>query len=66
MNGMINVSEELVLLSEEMVKTIENEDKEYGFKKNKSYIERNVPAYKFKKNLVGLTISDFEKIISNQ
>lgn len=63
---LINVSEELMGLSKELIKTIEKEDKEFEFKKNKGYIERNVPALKFKKNFIGLKVSDFEKIISKE
>lgn len=63
---LINISDELMELSKELIKTIEKEDKEFGFKKNKGYIERNVPALKFKKNFIGLKISDFEKIISEE
>lgn len=65
MYELINVSEELVNLSKEIVKTIEKEDKEHNFKKNKGYIERNVPASKFKKNIIGLRSKDISKIISN-
>jgi len=62
---LIIISDELVDLSKKMVETIEKEDKEYEFKKNKVYIERNVPASKFKfNNLIGLKQKDFEEIIS--
>lgn len=63
---MIQVSDELQRLSKEMVETIENEDKEFNFKQNRGYVERNVPALKYKKSLVGLNASDFEEIISDQ
>lgn len=63
MIGLINVSDELVDLSRELIETIEKEDKEYSFKINHSYIERNVPASKFK-NIIGVKSSDIGKIIS--
>lgn len=62
----MNISDELVVLAEEMVETIEKEDKEYDFKKNKGYVERNVLASKFKKNIIGLGSSDISKIISKE
>lgn len=61
----IVVSKELSILSNNIIETIEREDKEYFFKKNKGYVERNVLASKFKKNIIGLKKSDFDKIISN-
>ncbi len=63
---MIYVSDELQRLSKEMVETIEEEDKEFNFKQNRGYVERNVPALKYKKSLVGLNASDIEELISNQ
>ena len=65
MNELIQVSDELIFLSKEIVRIIEEEDREYEFKQNKGYVERNVSASKFKKNIVGLTVSNFEEIISN-
>lgn len=62
---LINVSGELIQLSKEMIETIEMEDREHNFKENKGYIERNVPASKFKKNILGLRNTDISKIISN-
>lgn len=59
-----NVSEELMLLSKELVETIEREDMEYEFKKNKGYVQRNISASNFKKNFVGLRTTDFDKVIS--
>ena len=61
-----NVSEELILLSKELVETIEREDMEYEFKKNKGYIQRNISASKFKNNFVGLRSTDFDKVISTK
>lgn len=66
MIGLINVSDELVDLSKQLIETIEKEDKEYSFKKNNGYIERNVPASKFKKNIIGLSNSDMNQIISKE
>lgn len=63
---MIYVSDELQRLSKEMVETIEKEDKEFNFKQNRGYVERNVPALKYKKSLVGLNASDIDELISNQ
>lgn len=63
MIGLIIVSDELVSLSKDLIETIEKEDKEYAFKKNHGYVERNVPASKFK-NIIGLKSSDIGKIIS--
>lgn len=63
---MIYVSDELQRLSKEMVETIEEEDKEFNFKQNRGYVERNVPALKYKKSLVGLNASDIDELISNQ
>lgn len=62
---MIKVSKlnELQRLSKEIIKTIEREDREYEFKKNKGFIERNISASKFK-SVVGLRCSDFERIIN--
>ena len=60
------VTNELKKLSDEMVKTIEREDKEYAFKKNKGYVERNISASKFKRSILGLDSSDFNKIVSNR
>lgn len=57
---------ELSELSKGIIKTIEEEDREYNFKMNKGYVERNIPAHRFKKKLVGLGCSDFERIISNE
>lgn len=54
---------ELQRLSKEIIKTIEREDREYEFKKNKGFIERNISASKFK-SVVGLRCSDFERIIN--
>lgn len=48
MNGLLIISDELISLSKEVVNAIEDEDREYDFKKNKWYVERNVPASKFK------------------
>ena len=62
---MNKIDNELFVLSKDIVETIEREDKEYNFKKNKSYVERNVLASQFKKNIVGLNASDFSEIISN-
>lgn len=62
---MNKLNKELFMLSNDIIRTIEQEDKEYDFKKNKSYVERNVLASKFKKNIIGLGASDFEEIISN-
>lgn len=39
---------ELSLLSREILETIAREDKEYEFKIKKGYVERNIPASKFK------------------
>ena len=64
MNKYTNVSDELVFLSKDILETIEKEDREFEFKKNKGYIERNVCASKFKKNLIGLRSSDIEEIIT--
>jgi len=66
MIGLINVSDELIDLSKKLVETIEKEDKEYSFRMNNGYIERNVPASKFKKNIVGLSKSDITQIISKE
>ena len=63
---LMNVSDELKLLSNELIKTIEEEDREYNFRKNKGYVERNISASKFKKNILGLKSYDFEKIISEE
>ena len=63
---MIYVSDELQRLSKEIVETIEEEDKEFNFKQNRGYVERNVPALKYKKSLVGLNASDIDELISNQ
>lgn len=63
MIGLISISDELINLSKEMIKTIEDEDKEYNFKINRGYVERNVPASKFK-NIIGVKSSDMRKIIS--
>lgn len=63
---MIYVSDELQRLSKEMVETIKEEDKEFNFKQNRGYVERNVPALKYKKSLVGLNASDIDELISNQ
>lgn len=63
MTGLIKVSDELSELSKELVETIKIEDKEYNFKKTHSYVERNVPASNFKKNIVGMTSSDMEQIV---
>ena len=43
----MNMSDELKQLSKEMVETIEEEDKEYAFKKNKGFVERDVSASYF-------------------
>lgn len=40
--------DELEILAKKMVETIEKENKEYEFRKNKYYVERNVLASKFK------------------
>lgn len=61
-----NVSEELTTLSKDIVETIEREDMEYEFKKNKGYVQRNISASKFKKNFVGLRTTDFDKLISTR
>lgn len=61
---LINISDELMSLSKEMIETIESEDKEYEFNKNKSYVERNVLASKFKKKIMGLSGSDISQLIS--
>ena len=45
--------DELVLLSKDIVETIAREDKEYEFRMNKGYVERNVLASKFKNILKG-------------
>ena len=63
MNGVIIVSKELQYLSKNLIDTICEEDREYDFKKNHGYVERNVPASKFK-NIMGLKGSDFERITS--
>lgn len=63
MIGLIKVSDELIELSKDLIETIEKEDKEYSFKKYHGYVERNVPASKFK-NIIGLKSSDFGRIIS--
>lgn len=48
MVGLIEeVSDDLRLLSEDLVRIIEMEDKEYGFKMNGGYVEKNVLASKF-------------------
>lgn len=60
----MDTNEELYILSKNIIETIEREDKEYDFKKNKGYIERNVLASKFKNNLIGLRASDFNEIMS--
>ena len=62
---MNKIDNDLFVLSKDIVETIEREDKEYDFKKNKGYVERNVLASQFKKNIVGLNASDFSEIISN-
>ena len=49
MINLINVSDELKELSKEILETLEKEDKEYDFKCKGSFIERNVPAFIFKK-----------------
>lgn len=61
--NLVDVSDELCKLSREIIKTIEEEDKEFEFREKKGYVERNVPASKFKKNIVGLHASDFGEII---
>ena len=48
MNGKLVVSDELVDLSRQLINTIEFEDREYSFKQNKGYVEKNVLASKFK------------------
>ena len=63
-DGLINVSDELIQLSKDIVRIIEEEDREYNFRKNKGLIERNITASKFKKNLMGLKSSDIDKIIN--
>lgn len=62
---MINVSDELVELSRGIVETIENEDREYDFKQNRGYVERNISASKFKKKVMGLGITEIGEIIKN-
>lgn len=64
--ALVTISDELQELSKKMIETIEKEDKEYDFKQNRGYVERNVPAIKYKKSLVGLNASDFEEIISDK
>lgn len=59
----MNVNDELCMLSKNIIETIEKEDREYDFKKNKGYVERNISAYEFKNNIIGLKASDFNKII---
>ena len=59
----MNINDELCILSKNIIETIEQEDREYDFKKNKGYVERNISAYEFKKNIIGLKASDFNKII---
>lgn len=66
MNGIIVVSDELASLSKDILEIIRQEDREFEFKQNKSYVERNISASKFKKNIVGLTASNFEEIISDK
>ena len=63
---LISVSDELVCLSKDLIETIEIEDKEYDFNKNHGYVERNVLASKFKKNIIGLTSSDIGKLIEER
>ena len=63
-DGLINVSDELIQLSKDIVRIIEEEDREYNFRKSKGLIERNITASKFKKNLMGLKSSDIDKIIN--
>ena len=43
--------DELGILSKNLIRVIEQEDKEYDFKKYGSYVEKNVPASKFKQLL---------------
>jgi len=45
--------DELVLLSKNIIDAIMEEDREYEFKLNKGYVERNVLASKFKNILKG-------------
>lgn len=66
MIGLTNISDELINLSKEIVETIENEDREFDFKLNNGYVERNVPASKFKKKILGLSNVDINEIISNK
>lgn len=49
MYSVINVSDELKSLSKELLETIEREDLEYDFKKKGNFVERNIPAFMFKK-----------------
>ena len=49
MSELIEENDMLKKLSEDILETIEREDKEYFFKHNGYYVERNVPASKFKK-----------------
>ena len=46
---LVDVSDELKEMSKELLETIEMEDREYSFKKEKCFVERNVPASKFRK-----------------
>lgn len=62
--NLINISDELMSLSKEMIETIESEDREYEFNKNKSYVERNIVASKFKRKIMGLSSSDIGQMIS--
>ena len=48
MHGQLIISDELISLSKELIEIIEDEDREYDFKKNKWYVERNISASKFK------------------
>ena len=48
MMGLVDVSDELKLMSKELLETIEEEDREYVFKKERCFVERNVPASKFR------------------
>lgn len=45
---MVFLMDELEILSKDIIETIEREDKEYEFKLNKGYVERNITASKFK------------------
>ena len=58
----MDLNEELQILSKDIIDTIEKEDREFDFKYNRGFVERNVPASKFK-SLVGLRCTDIEEII---